>query len=73
MIGILAGQEMKINVSSVDTAIKSRNKTIRFCNPLAENSIDAKVTGLAKDLFSNSQNSYKSTSGKIELGILSET
>lgn len=73
MISLTTGQEMKISVNSVDTSINSRKKTIRYLDPLATNSIDTKLTSLAKDLFANSQNSYKSTSGSIELGILSET
>lgn len=72
-MAITTGQEMKLTVQSVDTMVNSRSKTIRYIDPLATNAVDAKLTGLAKDLFENSQNTYKATKGTIELGYLSET
>ena len=69
---ITAGQEMKMTVKSADTS-GNRNKTIRYIDPLAANTTDVNVTGLAKDLFKSSQNVYTATSGSIELGILNET
>ena len=72
-MAITTGQEMKLTVQSVDTMVNSRSKTIRYIDPLATNAVDAKLTGLAKDLFANSQNTYKATKGTIELGYLSET
>ena len=69
---ITAGQEMKMTVKSADSS-GNRNKTIRYLDPLATNTTDVNVTGLAKDLFKSSQNVYTATSGSIELGILSET
>ena len=71
-MAITSGQEMKMTIKSTDTS-GSRNKTIRYIDPLAANTTDVKVTGLAKDLMANSQNTYTATSGSIELGILSET
>ena len=73
MININSGQEMKMMITSVDNNLSSKSKTIRYLDPLAANTVDVKVTGLAKDLMANSQNYYKATSGSIELGILSET
>lgn len=69
---ITAGQEMKMTIKSADSS-GNRNKTIRYLDPLAANTVDVKVTGLARDLMANSQNVYTATSGSIELGILSET
>lgn len=71
-MAITAGQEMKMTIKSADSS-GNRNKTIRYLDPLATNTVDVKVTGLAKDLMANSQNVYTATSGSIELGILSET
>ena len=56
MISLTTGQEMKISVASVDTLINSKNKTIRYIDPAAAKSVDANLTALARDLFSNSQN-----------------
>lgn len=70
---ITTGQEMKLTVQSVDPTVNSRSKTIRYIDPLAANSTDVKLTGLAKDLFASSTNTYKATKGTIELGYLSET
>ena len=72
-MSITAGQEMKISVNSVTPEIKSKSKSIRYLDPNAEKSIDTNLTALARDLFANSQNVYKSTSGSIELGVLSES
>lgn len=72
-MSITTGQEMKITVQSVDPVVNSRSKTIRYIDPLAANSVDAKLTNLARDLFANSQNTYKATKGTIELGYLSES
>lgn len=69
---ITTGQEMKMTIKSSDTS-GTRNKTIRYVDPLATNTVDAKVTGLAKDLMANSQNVYNATSASIELGILEES
>lgn len=71
-MAITAGQEMKMTIKSADSS-GNRNKTIRYLDPLATNTIDTKVTGLARDLMASSQNVYTATSGSIELGILSET
>lgn len=71
-MAITAGQEMKMTIKSADSS-GNRNKTIRYVDPLAVNTVDVKVTGLAKDLMASSQNVYTATSGSIELGILSET
>lgn len=71
-MAIAAGQEMKMTIKSADSS-GNRNKTIRYVDPLAENTVDVKVTGLAKDLMANSQNVYTATSAAIELGILSES
>ena len=69
---ISSGQEMKMTIKSADSS-GNRNKTIRYIDPLATNTVDAKVTGLARALMANSQNTYTATSGSIELGILSES
>ena len=69
---ISSGNEMKMTIKSSDTS-GSRNKTIRYVDPLATNTIDAKVTGLARDLMANSQNIYSATTASIELGILNES
>ena len=71
-MSITAGQEMKMTVKSLDSS-GSRNKTIRYLDPLATNTVDVNVTSLAKDLFANSTNTYSATSGSIELGVLSES
>ena len=71
-ITITAGQEMKLSVQTVDPSVNSRAKTIRYINPMATNSVDKKLTGLARDLFKNSQNTYKATKGSIDLGYLEE-
>lgn len=73
MIRITDGQEMKISVNSVDPLIVAKNKTIRYVDPNAVNTVDVKVTGLARDLMANSQNTYKYTKGTIDLGVFSET
>lgn len=73
MISLTTGQEMKIAVNSVDPLINSKNKTIRYIDPAASKSIGKNLTALARDLFANSQNAYKSTKGTIDLGILSES
>ena len=72
-MAITTGQEMKLTVQSVDSTVNSRSKTIRYIDPLATNSTDVNLTGLAKDLFASSDNTYKATKGTIELGYLSET
>lgn len=72
-MNISNGQEMKMTVASIDPLITTKNKTIRYLDPKAGNSTGKNLTDLAKELFANSQNSYKYTSGSIELGILSET
>ena len=72
-VSITTGQEMKLSVQSVDQFVNSRTKTIRQIDPLAANSVDAKLTNLARDLFANSTNTYKATKGTIELGYLNET
>lgn len=66
-----AGQEMKITIKSAGSE-GNKNKTIRFLNPMATNTTDQNVTRLAKDLMASSKDSYISTSGSIELGILEE-
>lgn len=66
-----AGQEMKMTIKSAGSD-GNKNKTIRYLNPLAEKTTDKNVTSLAKDLMASSQDSYISTSGSIELGILEE-
>ena len=71
-MAITSGQEMKMTIKSAASS-GNRNKTIRYIDPLAANTVDVKVTGLAKDLMASSQNTYTATSGSIELGILSET
>lgn len=71
-MAITAGQEMKLTVQSVDTFVNSRSKSIRYIDPLAANSVDAKLTNLARDLFANSTNTYKATKGTIDLGYLNE-
>lgn len=72
-IVLTTGQEMKLSINSVDPLINSRSKTIRYVNPLASNSVDTNLTALARDLMSNSKNSYKSTKGSIDLGYLNES
>lgn len=73
MINITTGQELKLTVQSVDPSVNSRNKTLRYFNPLATKSVDANLTALARDLFANSDNTYKATKGIVELGYLNET
>lgn len=68
---ITEGQEMKMTIKSAGLS-GSKNKTVRYLDPLAENTVDANVTGLARDLMSNSQDTYTATSASIELGILNE-
>lgn len=68
---IQSGQEMKMTIKSADTS-GNKNKTIRYLNPLATNTTDQNVTKLARDLMASSKDSYISTSGSIELGILEE-
>ena len=70
-IQIQSGQEMKMTIKSADTS-GNKNKTIRYLNPLATNTTDQNVTRLAKDLMASSKDSYISTSGSVELGILEE-
>lgn len=72
MMTIQTGNEMKMTIKSAGIS-GNKNKTIRYVDPLATNTVDAKVTGLAKDLMANSQDSYTATTGSIEFGILSET
>lgn len=72
MISLTTGQELKLSVQNVDTTVTSKNKSIRYLNPLAANSVDKNLTGLARDLFANSQNTYKSTRGTIDIGYLNE-
>lgn len=72
-VSITAGQEMKLSVLSTDALVNSRTKSIRYVDPLATNSTDANLTGLAKDLYGNSQNTYKATKGTIDLGYLAES
>lgn len=71
-MSIASGQEMKMTIKSADSS-GNRNKTIRYLDPLAANTIDVNVTSLARDLMASSQNTYTATSGSIELGILNET
>ena len=71
-IAITTGQEMKLSINTVDPLVNSRSKTIRYVNPLAPNSVDAKLTALARDLMANSQNTYKTTKASIDLGYLDE-
>ncbi len=66
-----AGQEMKMTIKSTDTG-GNKNKTIRYLDPLAANTIDQRVTSLARDLMASSQDTYTATTGSIELGILNE-
>lgn len=66
-----AGQEMKMTIKSTDTG-GNKNKTIRYLDPMATNTIDQKVTGLAKAFMANSQDTYTATTGSIELGYLNE-
>ena len=70
---ITTGQELKLTVQSVNPAVVTRSKTIRYVNPLATNAVDANLTNLARDLFASSKNTYKATKGTIEMGYLSET
>lgn len=70
---ITAGNEMKLSINNITPTVESRSKTIRYINPLATNSVDKNLTALARDLFANSQNTYKTTKGSIDLGYLSET
>lgn len=70
-MSIQTGNEMKMTIKSTDTG-GNKNKTIRYLDPLANNTIDQKVTGLARDLMASSTDTYSATTGSIELGILSE-
>lgn len=72
-LSITTGQEMKLTIQSVDPTVNSRSKTIRYIDPLASNTTDINCTSLARDLFANSQNTYKATKGTIDLGYLNET
>ena len=49
-MAITSGQEMKMTIKSTDTS-GSRNKTIRYIDPLAANTTDVKVTVLPKTLW----------------------
>lgn len=69
-ISISSGQEMKMTIKSSGDSGTSR--TIRYLNPLATNATEQNITGLAKKFLASSKNSYVSTSGSIELGILEE-
>lgn len=73
MISLTTGQELKLSVQNVDTTVTTKSKTIRYLNPLATNSVDKNLTALARDLFANSQNTYKTTRGTIDIGYLSES
>lgn len=70
-MNIQAGNEMKMTIKSSDSS-GNKNKTIRYLDPLATNTVDQKVTGLARDLMASSTDIYAATSGSIELGILNE-
>lgn len=65
------GQEMKMTIKSAGIS-GTKNKTIRYLDPLESNTTNTSVTNLAKDLMSLSTDSYAQTTGTIELGILDE-
>lgn len=65
------GQEMKMTIRSASIS-GTKNKTIRYLDPLETNTTNKSVTNLAKDLMSLSTDSYAQTTGAIELGILDE-
>lgn len=70
-MAIAAGQEMKVSVKSAGTD-GNKSRTIRYIDPLAGNTSDQNVTGLVKKFMASSKDTYISTSGSIELGILEE-
>ena len=70
-MAITAGQEMKVSVKSVGTD-GNKSRTIRYIDPLSGNTTDQNVTGLVKKFMASSKDTYVSTSGSIELGILEE-
>lgn len=70
-MAIAAGQEMKVSVKSAG-ADGNKSRTIRYIDPLSANTNDQNVTGLVKKFMASSKDTYVSTSGSIELGILEE-
>lgn len=70
-ISITSGQEMKVSVKSTGTD-GNKSRTIRYIDPLAERTNDTNITGLVKLFMASSADTYVSTSGSIELGILEE-
>lgn len=70
-ISITSGQEMKITIKSSGSD-GNKSRTIRCINPLADKTTEAHVSGFAKQLMKSSTDSYLSTSGSIDLGILEE-
>lgn len=70
-MAIAAGQEMKVSVKSAGTD-GNKSRTIRYIDPLGTNTNDNSVTSMVKMFMANSKDTYVSTSGSIELGILEE-
>lgn len=70
-ISIGTGQEMKISIKSAGID-GNKQKTIRYVNPLAANTSEVNLTALARALQQNSTDPYVSTSGNVDIGILSE-